>query len=400
MKSRLCMLVVIALLVIPGSGFAQNPDVAFIHGLDGSSSTWSAVANALNTSLLIDRSTPSYTSYASISSTATSLYPSLQDNSIVIGHSLGGLLSRQMYVTPASHNKVGKLITVGTPHIGAKIANNVDNGLVGDYVNLWLQELTYGPAYAAGSLLFGPDWAYGSYWVIEYVMGNIVDQVGAYIEDQFEDNRPVVGDLHEASQYLYGLNMSESMYGNTMPSARFALIGYETSNSYMSHIRLMESAENNSVENGAWLDDVMDFANYYYYGAVTYWLLSDYYYFAYLDTYNLDYYYYSWWYGLVGNAWYIGYSNLVYYQDMDWSYLNGSLRQDGDDLILYNDDGLLSTYSQGVPAFFDDGNRVYFLQNTNHIEETKNTSTVRTGLTYVLTLPEYGVQRRSHYQEQ
>ncbi|WKK83819.2 alpha/beta hydrolase [Marivirga arenosa] len=66
------------------------------------------------------------------------------NNSVLIGHSMGGLVAREM--DRRNNRNFGGIITVGTPNHGARVANSLRANTVIPALEIGLQELTRGPA--------------------------------------------------------------------------------------------------------------------------------------------------------------------------------------------------------------------------------------------------------------
>ncbi len=389
------------IIILAGTAIAQYPEVAFVHGLDGTEGTWSETADILtNQRVYIAPTNTAYDSHPTISDIASSYYPNLADNSIVVGYSIGGLVGRKMYYDPASRNKIGALITIGTPHLGARAANTVNSDDLYAMVRAWIHQLSLGPAKSFGAL-GSIDRSFGVSYAANVISGIMEGFFNIYVDDWTND-RPVIDDIREGSPWLYGLNLYETMTGGTMPSARYALYGTESYDSHNAHVRLAQSAVTDDIENGEWYANA--YRIYCYYNYIS-WCCFE------LYQENMDLYYHSggdpdYWiraqlYLDLWGSWSIGAENLRVMQDFQWSLLNGSVRDDGNGGNDWLDnDGLLSTFTQappaypGLPGFFTEDQRIR-VPDVNHIEETLPHPEVLEKITFALSRFDIGVVART-----
>src|SRR5688572_24223740 len=103
---------------------AQQPvPVVFVHGFKSSGGTWEAAATRLQGQLAIQPHRPSLRwqdGYATPANQLQALHPSLPGNTILVGHSNGGIVSREW----SRSHPAAAIITAATPHTGAPIARN------------------------------------------------------------------------------------------------------------------------------------------------------------------------------------------------------------------------------------------------------------------------------------
>ncbi len=120
------IILVAMLLLVPVSQAQQ--EVAFVHGINSDPSTWSDTRSYIGNRFAVSTKAPGYISDQPISSiTANQVRSQISNGSILVGHSMGGLIGRQLRRTDSS--MVNGLITVGTPHLGSGIAANADQVL-------------------------------------------------------------------------------------------------------------------------------------------------------------------------------------------------------------------------------------------------------------------------------
>ena len=133
-----------------------RPPLLLLHGLMGSSDTWSKLKNFLvtehkmymdfavcNLGYRTSNNQSFYVNVEKVRNMANHLFNVYSKNKYVankldiIGHSMGGVLAR-LYTQEGSEDKVHKLITVNTPHAGSEIADIIlaHRSLVGHLVKL------------------------------------------------------------------------------------------------------------------------------------------------------------------------------------------------------------------------------------------------------------------------
>ena len=121
---RLWILVlVIACAAVTQAG-AQDQPTVFVHGFASDGATWRDAAARLQTRLAIAPQTPTTTWRDDFPSQANSLesqVSSLPASPVAVGHSNGGLVSRQW----SRSRSLGGLVTLGTPNQGAPFVNNL-----------------------------------------------------------------------------------------------------------------------------------------------------------------------------------------------------------------------------------------------------------------------------------
>ncbi len=115
----------IAALILTSSASAQRP-VRLVHGLGDAASIWAQGESNLNFTFgsQVQVAKPQLSGLASIGQQAShlsSFVPLSGNLAISIGHSAGGVVSRELDRT---YGDLYGVITVGTPHTGAPVASN------------------------------------------------------------------------------------------------------------------------------------------------------------------------------------------------------------------------------------------------------------------------------------
>jgi hypothetical protein len=111
--------------LIPLSIWGQRP-VVFLHGLGESAATWQDFENSLSSSRNMTTTNIDYTSTLGFGNALGSIDRSaFNSNSLVICHSLGGLMARNIN----RNTTMGSIVAIGSPLDGAPIANSVVNGV-------------------------------------------------------------------------------------------------------------------------------------------------------------------------------------------------------------------------------------------------------------------------------
>lgn len=130
------------LWIVPISLIAQNRNVAWVHGLQGSASSWEHYATLFDTERQINSLRSTYNTLNGVDYAANQVQSSMNSyygagsthpKNLGIGHSMGGVMIRDVdRLTSAGNKKFGGLITVASPNYGAPIANSL---LAGDVTN-------------------------------------------------------------------------------------------------------------------------------------------------------------------------------------------------------------------------------------------------------------------------
>lgn len=354
------------------SAFGQSQRVSFVHGLGDDTSVWNDMANELLTEFEFSRYDVGYNTFSDVSSTASGAYIPYQ--SIGVAHSLGGLVSRE-YLRQNGASRLKALVTVGTPHTGAKAAQAVQNGLVESLTNNWLDDLYAGPYATLGQTEGG---RFARFALSK--LGLNPEDSGknlAYHLDGLYGEIPSVDDMKPESPFLNTLNASPNA---TLPSSRYAIYGSEH---FYDYARLFDSfRRKNSTGNPMESGTVMVWHNHL--TTFYFWVGSYYTYIAskWLSKYQQSDYsdpLYSYYYNRFAAAeyaarqWYRGFLSLLYYQQRDWDYyITGARYYTCLTFEVCKDpsDGLL-TYLTQAPSFIGPYNdRNLHADGANHLEET------------------------------
>ena len=206
--SKHCAVVVMACLLGGEFAWAQDRPTVFVHGLQGSANTWSAAANRLKAELAISpyvTNLPWADPFETQASTLQSQLGALPASTIAIGHSNGGLVSRQW----SKQHPLSGVVTVGSPQRGAPLANNV-------LAALGFNEHLYAAAGGAFSA-FGVQ--PGEFWDV-YLYVQIALQVAQGLGWDnfyriaglgFASQYPVLGQMTTGSAFLQQLNSSGNL---------------------------------------------------------------------------------------------------------------------------------------------------------------------------------------------
>src|SRR5690606_27417301 len=193
------------------------------HGIGSAGSTWDPAVSTLNARFYINAQNRSYNSDRPISTIASQDASYLvQQNAVTVGHSMGGLVAREI-VRQQGTGRVSALITTGTPHQGAFIANALDSTAPGTVFGWWVSDL------AAG-------WT--PYLYYNYPAGYALGQAAlssllGYLADYFNDLNDLASfdDLKPASSFLSTLNQSSAPRPYNFPAANYTIYGTENWNS-------------------------------------------------------------------------------------------------------------------------------------------------------------------------
>ena len=191
------------LLVMPLA--AQDRPVVFVHGVASGPETWEEAAARLQSSLQIAPERAQVTWRNSLEAQGSELqarYGALPDSTIVVGHSLGGLVGRQW----DRQHRLSGVITVGSPNGGAPIANHI-NEWAGFNASLFN---AVGNAFYWLSGLSQDQW----WWVYSAVQSSL--SWGGFVSDfafkqlfidlGMQVGTPFVQEIYAGAPYLNDLN--------------------------------------------------------------------------------------------------------------------------------------------------------------------------------------------------
>lgn len=337
-------------------------NIAFLHGFGANTnnSMWQYAQGLFNQEFITNYSTNnSYNGLASISQTASTMSSTLApyNNTVVVAHSMGGVLAREIKRLQGSNSNIKALITIGTPHTGAPIIAKTQANL-GTVTTWWLDDL------AQGWFAYGYNWDYAVYNIALPLLANLIDILNSFF-DPFDLNSAAAQDLRPGSNFINTLNSNPNV---TLPAATYTIYGQED---WYSHWRLADT-QINGYETGDGVTSAMNLISYYSFYSYMCYDEADYYFNKYLwsgDPNDLDLYYY---WSYVGNGFLYGSYALNTLHQQEWnSYLVGEtipIEQ------VYNhnpiNDAFIPTFSQ-APSFIASDKKLIAL-HTNHLEETSN----------------------------
>ncbi len=224
---------------------SAQDNVTFVHGLNGDASSWSEAVSHLESQQI------GYSSAPTISAIARSEYPSILDGTIIVAHSMGGLVAREM-VRMNPGGKIQAMITVGTPHKGAHGANLPGSGIVATMIMYWTEDLA-----APLALLAVPSaWKIAS----DRVSSIVGRDMQALVDKAFSGDS--VKDMLPTGSFLQTLNSSPA---STFPAAYYTLWSTEDRNM---QYRLLD-AWDDGVEDGTFMVAASLVMGVYFAGSLT-----------------------------------------------------------------------------------------------------------------------------------
>ncbi len=260
-------------------------NIAYLHGFgkNTNNSVWQYAQALFNQEFITSYSTNnSYNGLASISQTASTMSSTLvpYNNTVVVAHSMGGDLAREIKRQQGSNSNIKALITIGTPHTGAPIIAKTQANL-GTVTSWWLGDL------AQGWFAYGYNWDYAVYGIALPLLANLIDILNLFF-DPFDLNSAAAQDLRPGSNFINNLNSNP---GATLPVPTYTIYGQED---WYSHWRLADT-QINGYETGDGVTSAMNLISYYSFYAYMCYDEADYYFQEYLwssDPNDLDLYYY------------------------------------------------------------------------------------------------------------
>lgn len=371
-------------------GFPDDPPpppppskpVTWIHGLAGSATAWQPIGGRLYTEYEISNNYIGYSSNSRITQIADAVSTQTTDNSLVIGHSMGGLVAREI-VRKYGTAKVNKLITVGTPHYGSKMAEAAP--FVEAMAYDWGNALFFGPATSLD--LFGtPELTPLTYDdTYRYVNDLIGILVGMVIDNYVADNYISVVDLKTTSGFISTLNSNPS---STMPSITKAIFGAEYPPEM---VRLADAAWNDGVETGEWASFHYKLLVIYNNIALGYEYAAQYAWSNYQMGGKAEDYYWYVAFTTAADAWWYGVDYL--YVGMQWEWdrnVTGAALEDG---TWWTSDGVVPSYSQVFNSEIPSSEYIR-MDGINHLEEVEILDETLGALRTAFENQDVGVSRR------
>ena len=239
-----------------GSG-GSTPAVGFIHGLNGNSSSWPFGLSYVASQTSINGSLINYASNTSITNIATTVSDEIASKDFIVAHSMGGLVTREA-IRRGIDGNLEALITVGTPHLGAPLADNpgqlVTTILDFGFDILQPLELT---------LSYLTDWNQSDVDAVEADIVAITAFAQPLVDFLFT-GEPPESDLKTTSSFLSTLNSNPTSTIAPVAST-FFIYGDEDA---MTHWRTMQTSALGEVEDGNWAGFFEDIADVYNFAAV------------------------------------------------------------------------------------------------------------------------------------
>ena len=133
---------------------AQERNVIWVHGLDGSESSWAYYESIFSEEREINSHRETYNTSVGIDHTANQVIGTIDNDlgaqathprNIAIGHSMGGLTIRDIDRLTGNNKRFGGLITVASPHYGAPIANSILDGSLESAAENACEKISAGP---------------------------------------------------------------------------------------------------------------------------------------------------------------------------------------------------------------------------------------------------------------
>jgi pimeloyl-ACP methyl ester carboxylesterase len=212
------ILAALLLLAVAQPARAQDRVTAFLHGFNSNADAWGATASRLAVRLQIIKYAPNLPWQVPYDAQATLLNneataAGAPSNTIVVGHSNGGLVARQL----STKRALGGIVTLGSPHLGAPLARNIQ-GVSQQYITTAqkLSLLLYMLGATGGTNQFTSTWFSPALaparaamtalsLALSYTVGTIQASVGPLV------TAPVLADMVPGSATLNALNSASNL---------------------------------------------------------------------------------------------------------------------------------------------------------------------------------------------
>jgi len=290
----------VALFLLVGQNTQAQRNVHWIHGLGGDGGSWQPFANDFNNQRqILTNSANTYPTGNGVGGMVQNIQNQLgggaDPTGIAIGHSMGGVATRQIDVQ--NNGRFGGTITFGSPLRGARVVNNLNNNVAANYINNAIDRLTSGPLAEPILMPLTATVMLGTRLINDFSGARIVQNQ----RDELDLTPATATDLAEESGYNQGF------YGNSTGTPKLVYWGNEAS---PIHVRL--AAGSVGADETAWVNTWNDIRGVY--GAfrdINYTLRW---------TFIFAYPLYNW----RGNEWAKGYDYLWDQSENEWSNLIGA----------------------------------------------------------------------------
>lgn len=225
MKNSITKLSALIILCIHANQLlSQNRDVIWVHGYKDDSKFWEGYEELFNESHRINSTNDHLSSKSGIGFMTTQINNRIttSNNTILIGHSMGGVASA------ALQRDTRGVITVGAPLNGAAIVNSIKSDRV-----------TAETSYAANELVAGPSILFSSTYILLDALGIdwTANAVASIMEDFVDDEisrheNQTFEDLSSGSLYMNNPNRYNSdvpkisIWGNEESPVHYRLASY------------------------------------------------------------------------------------------------------------------------------------------------------------------------------
>ena len=222
--SRALLVAALALaLFSPEPATAQDTPVVFLHGVQSSPNTWRDTAAALDREFRISPYIPETNWRADYETQARSLQARLghlPGSTVVVGHSSGGIVAREW----SKQHPFQAIVTMGTPHHGAHIANNWpelfwETARFSGHLQTMLDRVRY----TRWSFMIG-DVRY-AVSLGDVVQGVVYRSLSTYATSFLSD--PIYRQIGVGSAYLRTLNHPDTVYHEQRRVGRRISIAYD-----------------------------------------------------------------------------------------------------------------------------------------------------------------------------
>ena len=171
---KILFFIVVLFVMTELTAFSQNRNVVWVHGFGGDDSAWQHYETIFSNERQINSTRQSYNTTSGLTPAANAVkngFNSTAPTNLAIGHSMGGVMIREVDRTTASNDKrFGGFITVASPNYGAPISANVLNGNVNSFIVKATNDLTAG--FIAQS--FGMPWTIITDWTTQVVIDLLI----------------------------------------------------------------------------------------------------------------------------------------------------------------------------------------------------------------------------------
>lgn len=251
---KIIYILALSLIYVGNLANAQNRNVIWVHGMEGSTTSWQKNYQHYLGTHKINNLVVQYTSNGGVLQASGQVRNQINSQlgtsatnptNMAIGHSMGGLTIRQMEKDDKQNNvnRIGGFVTVGTPNQGAQIANSLQQGLVQPFIQQGTADLLAGPSAAIVP--------------IPFIQGFVVTKLSTWISDGLFSTFQSFGQPGATNDLKIGNSTIATLNSYNCTKPRIALAGNENAPAFWRELNSLSVASPSSLNRGLTNDNTV-----------------------------------------------------------------------------------------------------------------------------------------------